>query len=356
MPPEIRGHTLRMAFGERRLHMDLSYSHRSGPSSVDQPTAAKSWHWRSSVCHRLPLDYAPKLEGPMTEGGPDGPWADSWRHSEAEDCLVRSENVPSKFHIGIMGWLLSCRQSYIEAIDVLYSTNTISMAGEAMLCHLPQLLLPQRLARITPLEITWPLKTRDVGESFWLVEEDHLKSILQTLSTDFPGLRRLHLSLEDSHLFIFHKMPECVPPILRTLDQFAQWMVTLSECAIALPDELFNNTFEEASMVIDETSGRSIESYHQVWRSLDGEMNVIRLPFVDSYPAPPYDLSESSAQYPGYWIVHGSYQLTIYSSPPRQCACTWDGQSEFGSVADLEFDEEITEMMGEEVSLFDSDM
>lgn len=53
-------------------------------------------------------------------------------------------------------WLT--RSSYKEGIEALNNTNTISMSSEVMIAHLPELLLPQRLAAMTSLELMWPLK------------------------------------------------------------------------------------------------------------------------------------------------------------------------------------------------------
>ncbi|CAI7595304.1 unnamed protein product [Penicillium pancosmium] len=47
--------------------------------------------------------------------------------------------------IGVMGWLLSCRQAYVEAVEVLYS-NTFHFAGKAPLRDFTQLVPRHNLA------------------------------------------------------------------------------------------------------------------------------------------------------------------------------------------------------------------
>ncbi len=42
--------------------------------------------------------------------------------------------------------------SYMEALDVLYLTNTVHISSVVLMCHL-SLLLPQRLASIASLEL-----------------------------------------------------------------------------------------------------------------------------------------------------------------------------------------------------------
>ena len=78
-----------------------------------------------------------------------GPWSDPCMQWVYE----REGKFPEEYKVGIMGFLLSCRQAYSEGIDVLYSHNCISIQSEPLLQHLPQLIAPHRLASITSLEI-----------------------------------------------------------------------------------------------------------------------------------------------------------------------------------------------------------
>ncbi|KAJ4040598.1 hypothetical protein NW756_010980 [Fusarium oxysporum] len=227
LPPDVRRYILILTLGNRRLHMDFSYDYPDMSSDLIQPldenhcgivienmygdrqrvvddTKPSSWLWWGSVCHRLPPDLDVSRTGPMTHGGPDGPWADTCRVGDARHCGSWPGSFPAKCRIGTMGWLLSCRQNYAEAIDILYSTNTIIMSNEAMITHLPQLLLPQRLASITSLEISWNLKSRyesglwSITDDEYFIDEEDLKRISQITSTQFPQLHRLYLSLEHS--------------------------------------------------------------------------------------------------------------------------------------------------------------
>jgi hypothetical protein len=133
LPPEIRRLILRLAFGGQRLHIDFVYNHpdmsselitsltenhcgianadfEDGRSRVIDDNKPRSWHWWGSVCHRLPPNLETGQTGPMTHGGPDGPWADTCRIGEAKHCQSWPGSMPYKCHIGVMGWLLSCRQ------------------------------------------------------------------------------------------------------------------------------------------------------------------------------------------------------------------------------------------------------
>ncbi|KAH7130913.1 hypothetical protein EDB81DRAFT_129464 [Dactylonectria macrodidyma] len=331
LPPNIRRDIIRLAFGSLRLHLDLSYTHPDAPYELiparhcgidnersrehrdgekhnldtNQP---KAWRWWSSICHRL----APDAVGPMTRRGLVGPWGDFCRLGLAEHCLEwRDADAPSACHIGIMGWLLSCRQNYAESINLLYSTNTLTTRNEIMIMNLPQLLLPKQLAVISSLEISWPLKTRRVRNERTVTEldEDHLKIVLQLLSSEFPALRRLYLSLEEppETWFATHLERKYVRIVEKQLDRFIKRMPTLKERAFAIPEWFFDFVYGEvASESLGNGWSHLTDSYRQVWRNIDGETSIIRIPFVNSYPHPPYHLTHAASQVPGYWILEGS--------------------------------------------------
>ncbi|KAM0238881.1 hypothetical protein ACHAP5_008570 [Fusarium lateritium] len=70
------------------------------------------------------------------------------------------------------------------------------MSGEATISHISQLLLPQRRAVITSLEIRWPLQKLPVTDSLHL-DLDHFSFILDILSAkQFRSLRKLYISFE----------------------------------------------------------------------------------------------------------------------------------------------------------------
>ncbi|PNP55398.1 hypothetical protein FNYG_15506 [Fusarium nygamai] len=214
-----------------------------------------------------------------------------------------------------MGWLLSCRQNYMETIDVLYSTNTLILQGSRMIIRLPQMLLPQRLATVTSLEVTWPFKTNYTpDQDYDDLDQDHLRSVLDLLlPSQFPALRRLYIEFHDgqecflgiSGLEVYKKI------ILRHLDSFAQRMTHLTECAFALSDYFFRSLHykarEEPVEGIDDVRFYySRRSYQQVWRDFNGNMAAVVLPYVDSYPKPPYQLLKEGEQAAGYWILEAS--------------------------------------------------
>ncbi|ENH63885.1 hypothetical protein FOC1_g10008027 [Fusarium oxysporum f. sp. cubense race 1] len=283
LPPDVRRYILILTLGNRRLHMDFSYDYPDIQRVVDD-TKPSSWLWWGSVCHRLPPDLDVSRTGPMTHGGPDGPWADTCRVGDARHCGSWPGSFPAKCRIGTMGWLLSCRQNYAEAIDILYSTNTIIMSNEAMITHLPQLLLPQRLASITSLEISWNLKSR-YESGLWIPAATPSLFISRALQAAWAMLG-----------------PNAWPAISLHLDNLARVMLSLTEHAISLPDTPFDSILYDAKETGFVLYSEICHSYNQIWRSTDGAMDVIRLPYVDSYPKAPYhiDTSTSRAKATGY--------------------------------------------------------
>ncbi|KAF4986551.1 hypothetical protein FGRMN_10779 [Fusarium graminum] len=234
VPPNIRRDILRLAFGDARLHLELTYGpsriHRGDSLDKSQP---QGWQWWGSRCHRLSPDKTTQ-QGPMTNDGLPGPWSDQCRDTDAP--------------IGIMGWLLSCRQN---------------------------------------------------------LDEDHLESMFSQLSSPyFPALRNLYLTLEDSSQarLSYDRIEDYQEIVFQHLDAFSQRMGHLRSFSCALPHFFFELIYEEAT---GETRGGATvhhDSYRQVWRGSDGQMTVVKVPYVDSYPGPPHHLLPDTKR-DGYWIL-----------------------------------------------------
>jgi hypothetical protein len=139
LPLEIRRHILSFAFGNRTLHIDLTFDHpltrkssarkkRSralpaisqahcgfGVDLVRDPSQPKQWQWFSCVCHRRLVQQYPGTSRiqPFEDGCIAGPRVGSepGRRGWA-GLLCRCEFDPSlECFIGVMGWLQACRQA-----------------------------------------------------------------------------------------------------------------------------------------------------------------------------------------------------------------------------------------------------
>jgi hypothetical protein len=133
IPPNIRRDILRLAFGDTRLHLFIDWDHPDVPRQPSQnrhcgiacgtvgddsrierltdKTQPQKWQWWGSRCHRSGPNDTENL-GPMTRDGSKGPWADGCRNGGEPDLCEawRCQYGPSACHIGVIGWLLSCRQ------------------------------------------------------------------------------------------------------------------------------------------------------------------------------------------------------------------------------------------------------
>lgn len=240
LPPELRWQVLTLAFGDRILHLDLRYMPvRRRDRSVDNvhdqartPCSYKhsivlpglpipynedcAWQWYGGVCH----SQAPGRRRPLAQcirGTPPqktNPSSYSWPH---EDHCLRgragacpewttshggAQDAHCDARIGVMGWLLACRQAYMEGTAVLYGSNSFRIESRELLDALldpdnPQrALLPRHLALVESLEITpWV-------NLFGKLQ--HIKRAVPTtlpnlegLASAFPNLNALVVSFPD---------------------------------------------------------------------------------------------------------------------------------------------------------------
>ena len=108
LPFELRREIYLLAFGNRSVHMHLEYGYaeptgtgharrdRDGKYALDR-TVPPEWRWWSSVCHRNPVEDA---------------WLDQCRTGDNRArCYLFPGKKPDKCFLGVMGWLLTCRQA-----------------------------------------------------------------------------------------------------------------------------------------------------------------------------------------------------------------------------------------------------
>lgn len=115
LPAEIRNMILTMAFGGRALHMDIVRSH-------------EGWVWRGAICHL-------KLPGALSSTRYY--WESDICPNDRWNACGCKETPPEEYKVGIMGFLLSCKQAYTQGIDILYSTNIITIQTTVLLFYLP---------------------------------------------------------------------------------------------------------------------------------------------------------------------------------------------------------------------------
>jgi len=115
----------------------------------------------------------------------------------------------------VMGWLRACRGAFAEGLEVLYGTNTFFVESlalfDALFCPVPcrarqLLILPQRLASITSLELRWEVLLfgrlgHQQGDPWTHLYADEGRAQVAThlryLGEAFSGVRMLVLSFGD---------------------------------------------------------------------------------------------------------------------------------------------------------------
>ncbi|KAF4452298.1 hypothetical protein F53441_4816 [Fusarium austroafricanum] len=327
LPIHPRHDILRLTFGDKKVHMCLSFKDTERPVPIpSEPmdiAERNLWRWRGCICSR----QEDMSLGPMTRGGHNkGPWVD--------DCCA---GTLYREKIGIMGWLRSCRQNYAETINILYKYNTIVLSGEATIEHLNRLVIRPRLEMITSLEVKCPVVNianynaapGDIG----IDSHGFFKMVLDLVRHNFTNIKRLYISMEPKIQLGGYDLIQDI----EAFDKFIREMPRFEECALALPDLLFDE--DKVSHSIKDFYDRRT-SYSQIWRQLGGigtwkpgknnirnysrddnvrgKFTSIQLPWVDSYPKPPYHLGENPG--PGYWILEAC-EMPINSGSDVD----WDG-------------------------------
>lgn len=343
LPYEIRRRIIVEAFGERTLHLDLRLEHplkkddklvnslrkRHANMQLFNPllrdtTQRRRWTWWSCICHRSrrsggSFDFThPTIMSPGDEPARD----------HCRDCLglpmsmceYRTGDPPDKCFVGAMGWLLTCRQAYIDGVDVLYSTNIFHFAYAELVISLPRLLRPQRLAAIKKVEILWgsPVKsgryrnglysenTSDVEISEFARRLPSLAYLPQVL----PQLRYLHLSFKhclprtDPTMAIWSpEMYDETEKVLCFVDTVVVRMSQLLVCYVALPSSVYETRkMREKGQGIAWTHSEQLEP-EALWRDI-------------SISDTGSESSGGSGALSGYWIVHGHVNMDV-----THCSC-----------------------------------
>ncbi|KYK56088.1 hypothetical protein DCS_08054 [Drechmeria coniospora] len=315
LPVEIRRRILIEAFGGRTVHMDLIYDHEprtprrcrcpapdeaspwkgyrhGGFSRVDvQYWQPKRWMWRSSVCHRNPPEpndtaYLPQPPEDLCRfGGEDG-----------EVCGLWPGHAPGKCGIGAMGWLLTCRQAYVEGIEVLYATNTIHCASQELLLRLDKFLLPQRRWSMASVELIWEFAEPRLQDT--ILDHANYTYFLRTVPTVLPRVRSFYLSVQWPKYFPEHvgipdpgeeEFQTDETLIMEPLDHLVRRLGPhVRECAVAIPSTLYGPRRRRAVAAGGVVEYACYEGIERLWRPLRGS------PHRD-----------------GYWLRHGHKNIRV---------------------------------------------
>ncbi|KAI1481831.1 hypothetical protein F4774DRAFT_423789 [Daldinia eschscholtzii] len=333
LPPEVRRRILVESFGERILHLDLRLANpikkeqnhwvksilASGTHAnlnvfdpyVRDFTLPQKWYWSSSICH------FGNRNGSHLYMNPPGVGSHRWGPAE-DGCLLGQGGItgcsqypgtmPDKCFVGVQGWLLACRQAYIEGISVLYGTNRFHLAYSELATCLPRLLPSKHLTTIREAVIKWAI-FRPIYHFYWLHKDkqgyDGLK-LLPSLPKSLPSLRFLYLDLWDvldkdqKKLEIGGKERyEAIEKVLQVVDAMVVQLPDLEECRVALPLSAYSSRkLVEKGKDIDWKFSKLREP-EALWRDI-------------SATALSPSLDDNNRKLTGYWIVSSTAATLIW--------------------------------------------
>ncbi|OTB14868.1 hypothetical protein K445DRAFT_318777 [Daldinia sp. EC12] len=302
IPVEVRRMILIEAFGNRTLHLDLRLippdndaQKQRIDSGIDpgevgylqrNTSHPKPWRLFGRVCQH---DIEPCAHG---IGSFPKPYTDVCLGATASSSHARLRTPPYQCFLGVMGWLLTCRQAYTEGIEVLYSTNDFHIPNGNIIHVLPSLIRAENRAMITSVEMVWQLNLQTNSTSGW----DHLTGLARAVQSIFPGLRKLHIYLRGSW-----KLPSIDPEdstkeqgqgigVLEIMDEMIRnFGLQLQECIITVPASVFWSQQEYSTSEGKKNMLVTGQVSDRIWRPLR--------------PLPNSEDKEDAGS--GYWIREG---------------------------------------------------
>lgn len=368
LPFEIRHMILRHAFGDKIMGMCLCFDYPLKPLRKLQPyqrvkhfsirslslelrwrverAREERWQWYSYICHPWTIHFLFWWRIARTEKE-QWLWY-SYMHHQSPPAIMNTygdedicddDSLSTSTYLGVMGWLLSCRQalvlhfililsvglvigcseilkdtlkstdsfhttSYAECIDILYATNALHMSGNSyFLQHLPNVFLPQRLASITSVNITWVIDPfNSVPDQTTIYGLPAFDNFLTSIPTILPHLKRLHISLEGVMAFASEALQDELPEIFeRNIWMSIDHMISklsphIQTCCIAIPASVYTTLKFHIKEATEQESPQNRSVKARVWREL---------PTSDSISLHP------SANLSGYWICIGQLDVPL---------------------------------------------
>lgn len=169
------------------------------------------------------------------------------------------------------------------------------MANPVLMCHLPELLLPQRLASITSVEMIWNIDVNNFDYSD--PQYKILYNLIDKVQAALPRLKRLYISLPcDININIASEEDSTndsgTPTASLPIDNLVREMSPhLEECIIALPHTIYRARFKRDR---EQDEGQAIEPFHEPNRYWH------KLPQIEIKSEVPTRALQ------GYWITQGT--------------------------------------------------
>ncbi|KFY26806.1 hypothetical protein V493_03858 [Pseudogymnoascus sp. VKM F-4281 (FW-2241)] len=196
LPVELRRHIYDDVLGHRKVHLLFEFAPRKYRTNRTNKKEILEWRWWHCVC---------------TWNQPEDDQTRNIWFDRCQNVIVIGNSVASN---GMMGKLkldfailLTCRQVYSEAIEILYSTTIFDFGTRQLLCDFPSLVLPQRFALISAIEMSWEFI--DLGLPLIDTEQLQLYQDMWAMLAAMPNLRHLKIAIAA------HECPYPAPPDLK---------------------------------------------------------------------------------------------------------------------------------------------
>lgn len=186
---------------------------------------------------------------------------------------------------------------------MLYSSNCFSISSIPLLLNLPRLLLPQRLAAMTSLELFIEARGIKDDHGGYKYPIDHLPPILDNISTHCRHLRRITIAIGCNSMFPIDGYPA------PHLDAFYRSM-QLRDMRVELPTVSIFKCGRPVDVPLHPSDPLDIEDYLLLWRCLDDDEPQTHLRYPSTYPYPPPKTMtpedrRGNVPSAGYWVRRG---------------------------------------------------
>ncbi|KAK4200770.1 hypothetical protein QBC40DRAFT_264771 [Triangularia verruculosa] len=279
------------------------------------------WRYSSSICHELvELFDNPHYSDQSSLSSRLRPWYEMCLYNGFAPDIANGfphNHTRQKCLIGIVGFLMSCKQAYLEALPVLYERNLFHLSSDLMLRRLPYILPTQRLESIATVELVWDLYPRKLNNVYCEKHErtrqltsfeerlEGLRVMMQQLASRMPGLRNVWLCLQSNVLpdkIAKEERVDAVGRVLTTIDQGILQLTKLENARVAFPDSFFGDYGASSSTDMPKKCiCRGTRGGYMWWRDLSGREMI----WEES------DWEQKSLG-KGYWIMPGKCDVKFY--------------------------------------------
>ncbi|OBT52720.1 hypothetical protein VE04_06579 [Pseudogymnoascus sp. 24MN13] len=185
--------------GEVLAHRKVHVAFEFGPREyrTDKKKEHLEWRWWHCICtwdQTKGYDHSWRI------------WRDGCRWANLGGDPGPPNGMMGKLKLDF-AILLTCRQMYSEAIDILYSTTTFDFDTRQLLCDFSSLVLPQRFALISAIEMKWYFL--NLGCSVIPAKDRQLYHDMWAMLARMPNLRHLEIAV------IAHECPNPAPADLK---------------------------------------------------------------------------------------------------------------------------------------------